>query len=392
MKQIGRTSRCLRSTTAVAAVMVAAAVLVAPNAQATMTFQFSSVTPNVPGGAPGSVQESVPSGAVGGVQSPAEAGSTLNLVIDASEAGAGLASAQATVDGSTASVSLCPQSLAGKCPEAVSGVPLSVGVGGEGTHELIVTVTDSAGNTGTLAQRTIDVLAPVSPGSNTVTVGVSAGRGGPPVEAPPEELLPEEGSHKYPHEEPPPKGPPVCPSPMLEMHLASKPLRYTREHVPVLRPGRLDLFTGRLTCLHRRRRVSAPDGTPVRVLYKDPSCALGRPGCMSSWRERTATVHKGRLGIRLRIVSPGAIVFSYRPRDGESVEVSLPVAVADGHHSRTRHHSRTPNHRGAHSHSRTPNHSGTHNHRGANNHSHAHHPGGKRHGGTRRRHRSRKHR
>lgn len=321
MRHIGRRTR-LRSTTAAAAVMVAAAALVAPSGAQATTKKSSPATP--------SVQESTPSGAVGGIRSPMEAGSTLNLVISASEANAGLVSAQATINGVTSSVSLCPESLAGKCPESVTNVPLSIGVGGgAGSYQLFVTVTDVAGNTGTLAQQTIEVLAPAPPAGNTVTVGISARREGPPGEEIPEEPEPEENPHKHPHEEPPPEGPPVCASPMLEMHLASKPRGYTAGHVPELLHGRRYRFAGQLTCLDGHRRVSAPNGTPVRVFYRYRTCTQHPARCTLHLRTfKPIRVRGGHLRVRLEIVGPGTITFIYRPRGGESVQVSLPVAIA----------------------------------------------------------------
>jgi hypothetical protein len=305
MTQTRRTSRRLRSITAVAAFMVVAAVLVTSSAQATMTFRSSS--------APLGVQGSTPSGAVGEVQSPAEAGSTLSLTIDASDTGSGLASAQASIDGNTTSVSLCS---ATPCPEAVSNIPLSIDVGTVGSHMLLVTVTDAAGNTGTLLEAPIEVLDPLPPGSNTVTVGISAMHEGPPVEPP------EEPPHKHPLKEPPPRVPPVCPSPMLEMRLASKPLGYTRNGVPVLRRGRHYRFTGRLTCLHgRRRRVSAPDGTPVHVLYK-----VGRR-TFTAGRD-TMLVHGGSLSAMFGFKSALTIIFRYSQAGGEDVEVRISTAIA----------------------------------------------------------------
>ncbi len=302
MTQIRRTSRRLRSTTAVAAVMVAAAVLVSSSAQATVTFRSSSIRLGA--------RDSAPSGAVGGVQSPAEAGSTLSLTIDASDTGSGLASVQASIDGNTASVSLCS---ARSCPEAVSDIPLSIEVGGAGSHVLLVTVTDAAGNTGTLLEAPIEVLDPVPPGSNTVTVGISAMHSGPPVEPP------EEPPHKHPLKEPP--VPPVCPSPMLEMRLASKPLGYTRKGVPVLRRGRRYRFTGRLTCLHGHRRASAPDGTPVRVLYR-----VGRRTFKAG--RGTMLVRAGSLSGMFKFKSAGTLVFRYSQADGEDVEVRISTAIA----------------------------------------------------------------
>lgn len=308
MTQTRRTSRRLRSITAVAAFMVVAAVLVTSSAQATMTFRSSSITLGV--------QDSTPSGAVGEVQSPAEAGSTLSLTIDASDTGSGLASAQASIDGNTASVSLCSSP---PCPQAVSNIPLSIDVGGAGSHVLLVTVTDAVGNTGTLLEAPIEVLDPVPSGGNTVTVGISAMHEGPPVEPP------EEPAHKHPLKEPPPRVPPVCPSPMLEMRLASTPLGYTRKGVPVLRRGRRYRFTGRLTCLHGRRRASAPDGTPVRVLYK-----VGRRTFRAG--RGTMLVHGGSLSVMLGFKSTRTIIFRYSQAGGEDVEVRIRMAIARRDH------------------------------------------------------------
>jgi hypothetical protein len=305
MTQIRRTSRRLRSTTAVAAFMTAAAVLVPFSAQATVTFRYSSNTLGV--------RDSTPSGSVGGVQSPAETGSTLRLTIDASDTGSGLSSARASIDGNTASVSLCS---APACPETVSDVPLSVDVGGAGSHVLLVTVTDAAGNTGILLETPIEVLTPVSPATNTVTVGISARHGGPPEETPTEEP-----GHKHPPEELPP---PVCPSPMLEMHLDSKPLGYTRQGVPVLRRGKRYRFAGRLTCLHGRRRVSAPDGTPVRVLRK-----LGRRTFTTG--RGTMLVHGGSLSAMLAFKSTQTTIFRYNQTGGEDVEVGIRIKVTRRH-------------------------------------------------------------
>ncbi len=245
------------------------------------------------------------------MQSPAEAGATLSLTIDASDTGFGLANAQASIDGNTTSVNLCSMP---PCPEAVSNIPLSINVGDAGSHVLLVTVTDVAGNTGTLLEAPIEVLDPVPSGSNTVTVGISAMHNGPPTEPP------EEPAHKNPSKEPP-RVPPICPSPMLEMRLASTPLGYTREGVPVLRRNRRHRFTGRLTCLHGHRRASAPDGTPVRVLYK-----IGRRTFRAG--RGTILVHGGSLSAMFEFKSARTIIFRYSQAGGEDVEVEISTAIA----------------------------------------------------------------
>jgi hypothetical protein len=331
MSHARRVSRRLGSTTAVASVLVAAAVLAPAHAQPNtiVSVKLSST-------ALGAQSTTSPVGAVGGVRSPVEAGSTLNLTINASDTGAGLVSAHASIGANNASVVLCPvpASAGGKlgsaCPENVSEVPLSINVGEAGSRVLLVTVTDAEGHVGTLVDQTVEVLAPQAPGSNTLTIGISNGRVGP---------------HGEPLAEEPPRNetlgykelqsPAACPSPMLTMRLASRPLGHTRRHVTVLRAGRRYRFTGRLTCQHGRRRVSAPDGTAVRVLYKRHHCAHGQTGCRVRWRERTITVRKGRLRVRLRFSFRDTIIFRYRPGRGESVQVRIRVAVRHVRRSRS---------------------------------------------------------
>jgi hypothetical protein len=330
MTQIRRTSRRLGSTTAVAAVMVAAAVLVSSSAEATVTFRSSSITLGV--------QDSMPSGAVGGVQSPAEVGSTLNLMIDASDTTTGLASAQASIGGNTASVSLCPPpasaggavkaSFGGECPESVSNVPLSIDVGGEGSHVLLVTVTDAAGNTTTLVDQTIEVQSPPPPGSNTVTIGIGSG-GGPPEGGPPGGGKGRNGGRGKVSGA---SSSNVCRSPLLSMRFASRPVRYVKfkaQRIPVLRAGRRYRYSGQLTCLPvgSTRRVSAPDGTVVHVLYE-----VGRRTLTAG--RGTMVAHRGRLSALLGFKSARTIVFRYGLRGGENVDVRIRTAIAHRHSHR----------------------------------------------------------
>ncbi len=309
---------------AAAITVIAAAVVAAPWAWAAAPATLSSTVPVAQNGAP-------PTGVVSGVRSPMEVGSTLSLTIDASDTGSGLESARATIDGSASSVSLCPESLAGKCPETVSDVPLSIGVGGEGSHELLVTVTDAAGDTATLVEKTIEVLAPVPPGSNTVTIGISGGHGGPPEPA----ETGWEGGNGGRGEVSGVSSSSVCRSPLLAMRLLSKPLRYAKvkqRRIPVLRARRDYTYRGRLTCLLGGRRVSAPTGTVVHVLYK-----IGRHPARRSDRG-TMTVHKGNLRAILgyNYTSSRTIVFRYGGVDGELVQVNIPIEIAPAHSRRGR--------------------------------------------------------
>ena len=312
---------------AAAITAIAAAALATPCAWATAPAALSSTAPVA--------QNSSPlTGAVGGVRSPMETASTLNLMIDASDTSAGLASAQASIGGNTASLSLCPESLAGKCPEAVSNVPLSIDVGGEGSHVLLVTVTDAAGNTTTLVDQTIEVQSPPPLGSNTVTIGIGSG-GGPPEGGPPGGGKGGKGGNGGRGEVSGTSSSTVCRSPLLAMRLVSRPLRYAKVkqgRIPVLRARRNYTYRGRLTCLLRGRRVSAPTGTVVHVLYK-----IGRHPARRSDRG-TMTVHKGNLRAILgySYTTARTIVFRYGAIDGELVQVTIPIEIAPPHPRRGR--------------------------------------------------------
>ncbi len=308
-----------RNTAAAAITVIAAAALATPCAWATAPATLLST-------APVAQYSSPPTGAVSGVRSPMEAGSTLSLTIDASDTGSGLASAQASIDGNTASVSLCS---APPCPEVVSSVPLSVSVGGAGSNELVVSVTDAAGNTGTLVERPIEVFSPAPPGSNTVTIGI--GNGGPPSSGPPEPTeTGGKGRNGGRGEVSGASSSTVCRSPLLEMRLVSRPLRYAKvkkRRIPVLRARRNYTYRGRLTCLLNGRRVSAPTGAVVHVLYK-----IGRRPAHRSDRG-TMTVHKGNLRAILgySYTSSRTIIFRYGPIDGELVQVKIPIEIGRAH-------------------------------------------------------------
>ena len=314
---------------AAAITTIAAAALATPCAWATAPATLSSTVPVAQNSSP-------PTGAVSGVRSPMEAASTLNLMIDASDTAAGLASAQASIGGNTASVSLCPASMAGKCPETAVNVPLSVSVGGAGSNELVVSVTDAAGDTTTLVDQTIEVQSPTPPGSNTVTIGIGSG-GGPPESGPPEggPTGGGKGRNGGRGEVSGASSSTVCRSPLLAMRLVSKPLRYAKvkkRRIPVLRARRDYTYRGRLTCMLGGRRVSAPTGTVVHVLYK-----IGRYPARRSARG-TMTVHKGNLRAILgySYTSALTIVFRYGAIDGELVQVKIPIEIAPTHPRRGR--------------------------------------------------------
>jgi hypothetical protein len=108
---------------------------------------------------------------------------------------------------------------------------------------------------------------------------------------------------------------------MLEMQLASRPVGYNRQGVPLLRRGRLYRFTGALTCLHGRRRLRAPDGTHVSVLYQ-----IGRRTFKAG--HHTMIVHGGSLSAILTFKSARTTIFRYSQAGGEDVEVRIRTAIA----------------------------------------------------------------
>jgi hypothetical protein len=276
--------------------------------------------------------ESLPSGSVEGVRSPLEPEEALELSLnDVSDAGLGLANAEVLIDGhEVAFVRLgsgaCPERPASSatidlplgddgCPNNVSNVALRVPVGGVGTHSLQVLVTDAAGTTTTLEERTIEVQGLPQPGPNTVTIGIgsqgsASGGGSTPVAGG------GPGSSS--------SGALVaCQLPLLTMKLVSKPLRYAKvgkRRVPVLLARRHYVYRGALTCLLNNHRVSAPTGTVVHVLDE-----VGRRILKSG--RGTVTVHKGALKAILGYTSARTIIFRYGPIDGELVQVKLPIEI-----------------------------------------------------------------
>lgn len=274
----------------------------------------------------GVLDEAPPTGAVEGVRGPVEPGESLQLLLYANDRGLGLANAEASIDGHTVAfvrlgTGACPEHPSSTatielplgatgCPESVLKVPLSVPVGGPGSYQLRVSVTDAAGNETTLVDETIVVESAQLPSSNTVTIGI--GSQGSPSSAAGSVL----GSSS--------SGAVVaCQLPMLTMKLVSKPLRYAKvgkQRVPVLLAGRRYVYRGALTCLVNNHRVSAPTGTVVHVLDE-----VG--GRLLKSGRGTMTVHKGALRAILGYTSARTIIFRYGPIDGELVQVKLPIEI-----------------------------------------------------------------
>ncbi len=296
----------LGSTTAAATVLVAAAVFFLPASDAL-----------------GVLDSTPPTGAVAGVRSPAAG--TLGLLLYATDTGLGLAGAEASLDERTPTFvrlggASCPEHPS-DCPKTVSAIPLSVDTRPEpdGPHQLRVRVTDAAGNTATLVDRAIVVrnAATVTGGIATVRLGITAGRSGGGG-------VPGSASRRRRRSAP-------CRSPQLKMRLARKPLWRTRPgRLPVLRFGLRHPYRGRLTCRLSGRRVSAPNGTAVQVIYRiwRRTTFKRRKGPVRRVRKGAIGVRGGRLGVRLGFPTGRTIIFRYRSPNGELARAKLRIAVA----------------------------------------------------------------
>ncbi|WP_027005274.1 hypothetical protein [Conexibacter woesei] len=222
-----------------------------------------------------------PRGAVGGIVTPASG--TVTLSVRATDAGIGLARAEATVDGVVVAAAplggagctdLSPGDaavdlpLGGGCPAAVTDLqlPIPTPTITDGAHRLRVTVTDAAGNAAVLTDQDFPInntpperqstamltlgTAGTTPAGGSGAAGAGAAGGGGAVSG-------AGGSATG-------GGSAACASPRLSVFLKDKPLRVTRG-VPVLRRNGRYRFTGTLTCAVRGRRVRAPSGIGVSL-------------------------------------------------------------------------------------------------------------------------------
>ena len=302
----------------------------APAGGDALGIEASSIALRVSDGTP-------PRGAVGGVSSPAVG--TLSLSLFATDAGLGLASARATLDGALVAqadlggptcAELSPQDAtidlpaAGGCPSSVSSAALDVDTTtvADGTRRLRVVVRDAAGNDATVADEQVVVRNAAQPTSSQAVLslgtggvagsgsggggaGGGAGGAGGGVGTPAAATTRTAG--------------PACAKPRLSMMLRSRPLR-TRRGVPVLSPNRAYSFAGRLTCVVGGRRASAPRGTVVEIFS-----VVGR-----KLRSDGGVIAKARgaISVWLRYPSSRIVRFRHRSTDGTTARVSIRIAVA----------------------------------------------------------------
>lgn len=296
----------------------------------TVGLELSSVALVVTDDAP-------PEAAVSGVASPSAG--VLGLGLTATDPGLGLASASASVDGTTVasttfqSGGCAPLSggaglnlaLDAPCPTTVSNVPLPVDTTKypDGPHHLVVTVTDIAGNTTTPVDQTIQVLNhPAQMASSEI---LSVGNQGAPTTSP-------AGSRPGSGVGGVSTSAPACASPRLAAALIGHPLRFAPHGVPVLWRGTRYLFSGRLSCVVHGRRVAAPDNTVVNIeslirvlVAKAHGRTRARFRIEVVDRTGAAVYHKeGLFRVLLHPRSTRTILFEYR--SGRTV-VNVPIFV-----------------------------------------------------------------
>jgi hypothetical protein len=246
------------------------------------------------------------------------ASGTLQLLLYATDAGAGLASAEATLDGDSASLA----QLAGF---SVSGVPLPVDTHAfsDGSYQLVVEVTDAAGNSAKVLDRPLTVSNATRPSGPTATLTLGVGGGGEGEGPPPQGKAPggkaQEGMGQG------------CRRPKLKMRLARRPLWHTRpRYVPVLRYGGRYPVKGKLTCLAPSgKRIPAARGTRVDVYYRVWHLSFKRRhGPVKFFHLRKIKVRKkGRLKVGLGFRSGRTVLFRYLGPAGERAKAKLRLAV-----------------------------------------------------------------
>lgn len=265
-----------------------------------------------------------PRGSVGGVSSPAW--ERLDLAVNASDEGAGLAEAVALVDGvarGTAVLSpgcgeldagtATPDVALGGCAADVQRAALTVDLAGvsAGSHLLRVVARDAAGNEAVLHEGEFAVAAPAPPQASVVQLSVGdpnrgggAGSTGGGATTPPGAA--DAGAPA-----------PACNHPRLAMALDQKPLR-VRAGRPVLQRAKRYRFRGRLTCRVGRARRSAPRGVVVDVVSRTARRTVGHTGM--------ATRRGGHVTVILAPRSSRTLVFRHRAATGTS-QVRIPISV-----------------------------------------------------------------
>jgi hypothetical protein len=265
-----------------------------------------------------------PAVAVGGLRSPASDNPPISLDVRASDVGSGLNTAEAYVNGTkvseaTFSPDTCRELTPGdatvdlrldaKCAHVGTvSLPVHTGSFPDGPGYVVeVRVTDLAGHVA-VHRSEIEILNKVDLGTNVqqLNIGTSG------VQTPQPSPNPNNNSGVLGAQAQ------SCKSPRLSFSLSQKPMRVSKSR-PVLQKNKRYRFTGRLTCVIKGKRVSAPKRTRVDIFNKIGRKTIERNG--------TTVGRKGRLSIILSYPSSRTITFRFTNSDGKRSQVSIRVKV-----------------------------------------------------------------
>jgi hypothetical protein len=223
-----------------------------------------------------------------------------------------LTGAALLVDGvRVGSAPLCASSSSSACTQAERQIPFVTKNFADGVHRVSVVVTDDQGGLAAALDRDIEFhnAPPDNHPTATLTIGSSGtnpqpsgsgGGGGSSGGV--------EGANQS-----------SCTAPKLSMALASKPLSISHG-VPVLLKNKSYTFAGRLTCVIRNKRQSAPKGVRVDLLNVVKGETVRRPAIIVG--------SGGKLSVKLKYASARTIEFRYRAADGRTSTVRIKVRIA----------------------------------------------------------------
>jgi hypothetical protein len=242
--------------------------------------------------------------------------SVLNLVVAGRSDGTDLTDATLTVDGASVGAPVefgpCPADPQ-PCTAANASLPaIDTKHYADGTHRIVATVHDSAGNAFPISQ---DIEFWNSRGPNcSPSCSAALSIGSDPTAEPPA-VSPgtkNGGGVQGANES-------SCKSPRLSMSLGQKPLRVSHG-VPVLLKNKSYRFTGRLTCLINGKRKSAAKGARIEVRN-----TVGR----KTVRKANGKVgNGGKITVLLKYPSSRTIEFRFTSADGKTSKVRIKVRIA----------------------------------------------------------------
>ena len=243
-----------------------------------------------------------------GWHSPAE--KTLDLLVTGSSDGASLTTVSLSVDGvADSSVPFCPNA---ECASKQVPLPFDTTKYSDAVHHLVITVNDASGATAVI-NSDVEVWnhrgnncspscqSTLSIGSDPTTEQPSTGGGGGGGGG-------VEGA-----------GESSCKSPRLSMSLAQKPLRVSHG-IPVLLKNKSYRFTGRLTCIVKNKRQSAPKGSRIEVRNTVGGKTVRKPSGKVG--------NGGKITVVLKYASSRTIEFRFTNADGKTSKVRIKVQIA----------------------------------------------------------------